>query len=112
MLNATKRAFQYRILNEFLPAFCSDPSQCLDTAGFKEDWHRVSDVDAGDFLRGIDGGFRKLQALRFRRPPLFWAVGPERSGSAFRKGYSEEGITTFDRIEDCELAYHLTPFFK
>lgn len=48
--------FQSRILNEFLPEFCNDPTRAYGPDGFKPDWYKVSDVDAADFLRGIDSG--------------------------------------------------------
>lgn len=222
-------AFRDRILNDFLPTFCNDPSRSWDAAGFKQEWHKICEVDAADFLRGIDGelvkhegrglyraprshaseqffwsgakqktpraitlwvepiitvavlarlhfdlgwpkeligtqskdwafdvttylpvnpqvehiacevkksvteidqliehmirfgkitdqlvppkakkelnAFRKLRALRCRRPPLFWAAGPARSGYAFKVGYSGEGIVSFQKIEIQELGY-------
>lgn len=222
------QAFQDRILNDFLPTFCNDPSRFWTADGFKADWHKISEVDAADFLRGIDGelikhvgrglyraprshaseqffwsgakrkkprpitlwvepiitiaalarlhfdlcwpkesigtqskdwafdvmtylsndsdveyiacevkksaaeldqlvtlmkrfgkcpyvdrtvarkernAFRKLRALRSRRPPLFWAVGPGGSSYAFRMGYLEDGVVSFQEIAIQELSY-------
>jgi len=218
--------FQDRILNHFLPTFCNDPSRAWGTGGFKEDWHRISEVDAADFLRGIDScllehkgrglyrasrgsaseqffwsgskkkiprpvtlwaepiitvavlarlhfdlgwpkellgtqpkgwafdlatylssnsdkehiaceikkssgeidvlleildrfasndrrepfrkelnAFRKLQALKSRQIPLFWAVGPGGLNCAFRIEYPNDGSVHFQKIEIAELKY-------
>lgn len=227
-MKTSLQTFQDRVLNDLLPTFCNDPSRAWGPDGFKADWHKISEVDATDFLRGIDGGlvthehrglykaprskaseqffwsgaknktprpitvwvepiitvavlarlhfdlgwprellgtqskdwafdvttylsndsdcehiacevkkttadidrlvalmkrfgknpiahqpvvskernaFRKLQALRQRRPPLFWAVGPGGSSCAFRMGYSEEGVVSFQNISIHTLSY-------
>jgi hypothetical protein len=49
--------------------------------------------------------YKKLQALRSRRPPLFWAVGPGCSGHAFKMGYREDGLMNFEEITIQELRY-------
>jgi hypothetical protein len=49
--------------------------------------------------------FRKVQALRSRRPPLFWAVGPEGLSHAFRVEYSEKDVVSFHKIEIQKLDY-------
>jgi hypothetical protein len=46
--------------------------------------------------------FRKVKALRSRRPPLFWAVGPGRSGHAFRMEYSGDDVVCFHEIQDLD----------
>jgi hypothetical protein len=51
---------------------------------------------------------KKLQALRSRRPLLFWAVGPAGANCAFRMGYSEDGIVSFQEIAIQELGYGQT----
>lgn len=52
-----------------------------------------------------ENAFKKLQALRSRRPPLFWAVGPAGSGHAFRVEYSDGGVVSFQEIEIQKLDY-------
>jgi len=52
-----------------------------------------------------ENAFKKIQALRSRRPPLFWAVGPGGSNNAFRIGYTEDGSVRFDEIPTRELSY-------
>lgn len=52
--------------------------------------------------------FKKLQALRFRRPPLFWAAGPAGAYSAFRMEYSEDGTVGFQETAIQELGYEQT----
>ncbi|HZP09659.1 hypothetical protein [Methyloceanibacter sp.] len=44
--------------------------------------------------------FRKVKALRSHRPRFFWAVGPGRSGHAFRVEYSEEDVIVLHEIQD------------
>jgi hypothetical protein len=47
-------AFKQRILTDLLPQFCDDPSRLFGLEGFKADWSKITDVDAADFLRGLD----------------------------------------------------------
>lgn len=49
-------AFKHRVLTELLPKYCDDPSRGWGSAGFKPNWGRVSEVDAQDFLQGLDAG--------------------------------------------------------
>ncbi len=60
-----------------------------------------------DAAQNEKNAFRKVKALRIRRPPLFWAVGPEGLSHAFRVEYSQEGIVSFHEIEIQELRYPL-----
>lgn len=53
-----------------------------------------------------ENSFNKIQALRSRRPPLFWAVGPGGSNYAFRMGYAEDESVCFDEIPVQELNCH------
>ena len=39
--------------------------------------------------------YKKVVALRNRRPPIFWAVGPAASNFAFRMEYGESGSVIF-----------------
>lgn len=55
--------------------------------------------------RNEQNAFRKLQALRSRRPPLFWAVGPAGLSHAFRVEYSGKGEVSFQEIEIQKLDY-------
>lgn len=79
-MKAPSQAFQDRILNDLLPTFCNDPSRAWGTDGFKADWHKISEIDAADFLRGIDGSLVKhvsrglYKALRSKaREQFFWS---------------------------------------
>jgi hypothetical protein len=51
--------------------------------------------------------FRKLQALRSRRPPLFWAVGPGGSNYVFKMTYAGDGMISFQKTTIQELSYRL-----
>jgi hypothetical protein len=227
-MTSALHAFRNRILNDFLPTFCNDPSRSWGADGFKADWCKICELDAADFLRGIDGGlikhvgrgqylaprsyakeqffwsgakqktprpmtlwvepiitiavlarlhfdlgwpkkligtqtkdwafdaatylssdshveyiacevkksttelehlvdvmnrfgkaphgdgirapkeenaFKKLEALRSRRPAVFWAVGPGGSNYAFKMGYAKDGLVSFQEIAIGELAY-------
>ena len=39
-----------------LPTFCNDPSRGRGCEGFKEDWTKVTEKDAADFLSALDAG--------------------------------------------------------
>ncbi len=39
-----------------LPEFCDDPTRAWGCDGFRPAWHKISDLDAQDFLRGLDAG--------------------------------------------------------
>lgn len=222
-------AFKQRVLTELLPQYCDDPSRGWGSDGFKPNWGRVSEVDAQDFLQGLDAGlvqhigrgqylakrsaskeqffwegqkhitprpislwlepiitvaglarlhfefgwpehligmqsqdyafdlaaylsaepsaehiacevknsvkqldelinnmkkfaidnvqsqagmsskevnaFRKLVALRKRKVPIFWALGPERASFVFYMSYSADGAVTFSRAKEEMLSY-------
>ncbi len=65
------QAFQDRILNEFLPTFCASRSYSMD--GFKEDWNKVSEADATDFLRAFSAGLVKHESRGLYRAPRSYA---------------------------------------
>lgn len=72
--------FRDRILNDLLPEFCNDPSRAWTTDGFKADWDKISEIDAADFLRGIDGGLVKHEGRGQYKAPrsraleqFFWS---------------------------------------
>lgn len=74
------QSFQDRIVNDFLPTFCNDPTRAYGADGFRPDWEKVSEVDAADFLRGIDGGLVKHVGRGLYRAPrsrageqFFWS---------------------------------------
>lgn len=67
------QAFQDRILNDFLPAFCNDPTRAYGIDGFRPDWQRVSELDATDFLRGIDAGLVRHVGRGLYRAPRSYA---------------------------------------
>jgi hypothetical protein len=65
--------FQQRILNSFLPIFCDDPSRCWGPDGFSADWSKVSEIDAADFLRGMDGHLVEHVGRGLYRAPRSYA---------------------------------------
>ena len=67
------QAFQDRISNDFLPTFCNDPSRAWRADGFKEDWHKISQIDAADFLRGIDGELVQHEGRGLYKAPRSYA---------------------------------------
>jgi hypothetical protein len=74
------QAFQDRILNHLLPEFCNDPSRSWTADGFKADWQKICDVDAHDFLRGMDAELIKHRGRGLYRAPrsnaseqFFWS---------------------------------------
>jgi hypothetical protein len=50
------QAFRDLILGKLLPTFCNDPSRGWGCEGFKEDWTKVTEKDAADFLSALDAG--------------------------------------------------------
>src|SRR5690349_9926108 len=73
-------AFEDRILNELLPIFCNDSSRGWGCDGFRNEWHKVSEVDAQDFLRGLDNGLVEHVGRGLYRAPkslaseqFFWS---------------------------------------
>ena len=50
----TLQAFRDRIMGTLLPQFCNDPSRGYGCEGFKEDWKKVNEKDAADFLLALD----------------------------------------------------------
>lgn len=49
--------------------------------------------------------FRKLQALRARKSPVFWALGPDAASFVFRVSYAEGGLVTFSPASNDELLF-------
>lgn len=62
-------AFQDRILNDLLPAFCDRPDRTWCRDGFQNNWANVSDCDATDFLRAMDAGLIKHLGRGLYRAP-------------------------------------------
>lgn len=52
-----------------------------------------------------DNAYRKVVALKARQIPLFWAVGPGRSGTAFRASYPDDGRVVLEEVSETELRY-------
>jgi hypothetical protein len=83
MSNESAAAFQRRILDDLLPQFCNDQSRAWGTGGFKAAWGKISEVDAADFLRGIDAGLVEhrgrglYEAPRSRASEQFFWSGPK-----------------------------------
>ena len=53
--------------------------------------------------------FKKIVALRKRRPPLFWAVGPGGNSLAFKLSYSDDGLIALDEALILDLRYPPSP---
>ena len=53
---ATMISQAFRDLILLLPTFCNDPSRGRGCEGFKEDWTKVTEKDAADFLSALDAG--------------------------------------------------------
>jgi hypothetical protein len=49
--------------------------------------------------------FRKLEALRDRKVPIFWALGPGGAGDVFRMVYGEGGLVTFNPASEHDLRF-------
>jgi hypothetical protein len=49
--------------------------------------------------------FPKLKALRERKVPVFWALGPGGAGYVFRMVYSEGGLVTFNPASKHDLRF-------
>ncbi len=47
-------AFKNRVLLELVPNYCGLPSRNMTPADFKQDWGKVTETDAIDFLRAMD----------------------------------------------------------
>jgi hypothetical protein len=52
----TLEPFKSRVLVELVPAYCSLPSRNMTPEGFKQDWGKITETDAVDFLRAMDSG--------------------------------------------------------
>jgi hypothetical protein len=60
----------------------------------------------GNVRRGKElNALRKLQGLRSRRAPLFWAVGPDDINFVFRVTYSDGDRVTFEEASVADLKY-------
>ena len=73
------KAFEDRLHNDWLVAYCQDPQRGYDVAGYREDSNKVTPLDATDFLWAMD--HRLLEdhgGGRYRLPKsgadvvLFW----------------------------------------
>jgi hypothetical protein len=72
------KAFEDRVLNDLLPAFCNARGWGLE--GFRREWDRIGDRDAEDFLRGLDAGLVEHVGRGLYRAPrstaseqFFWS---------------------------------------
>lgn len=88
-MTTTFQAFRDRIMGDLLPAFCDDPSRGWGREGFREDWKKVTEKDAADFLLALDAGLIEHQGRGLYRAPkslagelFFWegnkSVSPRR----------------------------------
>lgn len=77
-------AFRKRVLSDLLPAFCNDPRRRYDITGFKHDFHKIHQVDAKDFLTGLDSGLIRPDGNMYSAPrskareQFFWE-GPTKT---------------------------------
>ena len=55
--------------------------------------------------KGQINAYRKLNALRTRRAPFFWALGPGGAGYVFRMSYGEDGMVMFSAACEDDLRY-------
>jgi hypothetical protein len=85
-MNAASQTFRNRILNDLLPTFCNDPSRLRGATGFKQDWDKIGEIDAADFLRGVDGELVKHEGRGLYRAPrscareqFFWSGAKKKS---------------------------------
>src|SRR5690242_7228605 len=79
-MKAVLELFRDQILNDFLPIFCNHPSRAWGADGFTADWSKITEEDAADFLRGIQGGLvEHVGRGQYRAPrsphkeQLFWS---------------------------------------
>lgn len=49
--------------------------------------------------------FRKLAALRDRKAPIFWALGPEGYSKVFLPRYLDNGAVEFDKVSESALNF-------
>lgn len=77
--------FTKRLYEEWLPAFCNDPGRNHSLSGFKELSIKITNFDAGNFLRAINGGlvndsgggrYRCAKSSAFEQ--LFWTGSKSR----------------------------------
>jgi hypothetical protein len=80
LVNTNFQAFKDRIMGDLLPMFCNDPSRAWGCEGFKEDWRKVTERDAADFLLALDAGLIAHQGRGLYRAPrslaseqFFWS---------------------------------------
>ena len=52
--------FRNRIVDVLLPEFCGDSKRRYDPVGFKCDFSAIKEIDAINFIRGMDAGLLKL----------------------------------------------------
>jgi len=71
--------FTKRLEAEWLPAFCTDPKRQFSLSGFKDSSIKITDFDAGNFLRALDsglvydaGGGRYRCARSNAQEQIFW----------------------------------------
>jgi len=69
----TSQAFRDRIMGTLLPQFCNDQSRRWGCEGFKEDWKKVTEKDAADFLLGLDACLVEHKGRGLYKAPRSWA---------------------------------------
>jgi hypothetical protein len=74
------RGFRDRVVGKLLPTFCNDPTRSWGCEGFKEDWEKVTEKDAADFLSALDAGLVEHLGRGLYRAPrsqaseqFFWS---------------------------------------
>ena len=62
-------SFRARIMDELLPEICDYPDSPWRREGFREDWSKIHELDALDFIRGMDAEIlRPLGKGAYRAP--------------------------------------------
>lgn len=79
----SRKEFDDLIINDLLAEFCNHPDRRYGIAGFKDNLSEVDDLDAADFVRGMNAGLVKLDGKEklYRAPrshageQFFWTHG-------------------------------------
>jgi hypothetical protein len=68
--------------------------------------HYGNDPQAPEPKSGKErNAFKKVQALRLRRPPIFWALGPAGSSHVFNMRYRQGGLLVFLTADESALTF-------
>lgn len=106
----SSKKFLELLHTELIPQYCDDPSRAWGRAGFKDNSALVSEADACDFLRAIEGGLVKHVGRGLYSAPkssakeqLFWEF--ERSAIPRTFAISLESVITFAALARLHFEY-------